>query len=189
MRRGPPAALPLLLAALAALACRGAPRGTDEARSRLQVLDEILASGNDNDPRLDNDFNALSPEAKRLFRERYRGFAPELRNHRGTIVFLLGRNLSAPEDWAFLRGVAAEPPCLSLADCARAGEGGHGMGDEVTLAYPSLVALEQARRVLEESGGKGPAAREALGVVAAAKASRVKAVARKAADIERRFAP
>jgi hypothetical protein len=49
------------------------------------------------------------------------------------------------------------------------------MGDEVTLAYPALVALKQAQR---------SAAPQARGVIAAAKASRVRAVARMAAGIE-----
>ena len=148
---------------------------------KLSELEDVLRSRNDNDPRLDRDFGALTPEDRRLFRLKYAALRPEDRNERGTIVHLLGKNLGSADDWAFLRKVAAEPPCLSLADCSKRGLRA-GPGDEVTLAYPSLVALKQAERVLEE---KGPAAREALAVVKAGKGSQVPAVVRLAERIER----
>ena len=142
-------------------------------------LDEILASRNDNDPRLDRDFLGLPDETKREFRAKYRAFARERLNERGTIVYLLGKNLTAPEDWDFFIEVAAEPPCLSLADCSkRSGEAG-ALGDEVTLAYPSLVALRQAARA-----GSGNEARKVLG---AGKASKSRAVARLAASLDAGF--
>lgn len=153
------------------------------------VLDEILRARNDNDSRLETAFNGLPPAARRALRERYRGLAPESRNERGTIVYLLGKNLSAPEDWAFLREVAGEPPCLSLADCRTAApdaDGGGESGDEVTLSYPALVALKQAERVL--SGESAPAyRREALAVIRAGKSSAAPAVAAMASRLERRF--
>src|SRR5687767_2675792 len=121
------------------------------ANRQLKILEAILRSRNDNDPLLDRAFVGLSPMAKDLFRKKYAETPPERRNERGTIVYVLGRNLRSPEDWAFLRAVAAEPPCLSLADCAaKSTSGGHELGDEVTLAYPSLVALKQAERALEK---------------------------------------
>ena len=169
----------LVAGALAALAAAAAP-ADGPARAKLRTLEEILASRNDNDPRLDRDFDGLSPEAKRLFRRRYRETAPERRNERGTIVYLLGRNLRSREDWDFIRGVALEPPCLSLADCAKApapGTDEEAAGDEVTLAYPSLVALRQARR----AGSR----KDALSVLSDAKSSRTRAVARAAASLER----
>jgi hypothetical protein len=172
-----------------------------DASAQLKTLEDILRSKNDNDPRLDRDFNALSPEAKRLFRRKYAEILPERHNERGTIVYLLGRNLDSAEDWAFLRGVVSEPPCLSLNDCSKESkpEGGHNeSGVAVTLAYPSLVALKQAERVLEEArtastGKKRPealpaaTAQEALSVIQAAKNSRVPIVARTASEIEQRF--
>ena len=171
------AALAAGVLALAALGCRRPP-------DPLRTLEAILQSRNDNDPRLDTDFNTLSVEARRLFRERYRQIAPERRNERGTIVYLLGKNLRDDEDWAFLREVVSEPPCLSLADCAKPSTGPAEMGDEVTLAYPALVALKQAQRALEQG-----ASVQARGVIADAKVSRARAVVKLAAALDRRSPP
>ena len=115
---------------------------------------------------------------KRLFRARYASLAPELLNQRGTVVFLLGRNKLDADDWAFLRAVVSEPPCLSLADCARAPRSGgsEAVGDAVTLAYPALVALTQA----EDRFGDPAAAADIRSVVDAARKSASRAVARKA---------
>ncbi|MFA6316262.1 MAG: hypothetical protein WC943_02500 [Elusimicrobiota bacterium] len=155
--------------------------------AKLRTLSEILLSRNDNDPRLDRDFNDLSPAAKELFRRMYRELPEERRNERGTIVFLLGRNLSSPEDWAFLRSVATEPPCLSMADCSKPGRAaGHG-GDEVTLAYPSLVALKSAEGAFVL--GSRAAKDEALAVILAAKSSKTPAVTRLARALEAKLAP
>lgn len=175
------------LAALALLGCRLSTQKA-EARARLDALEDILRSRNDNDPRLDREFNALSREAKSLFRRKYRELPPERRNDRGIIIHLLGRNIRAAEDWEFLREAALEPACLSLADCAKSpapSEGPHSTDDEVTLAYPSLVALEQARKALDASPGK----REALELISAAKNSQAPAVVRRAERLERTYAP
>ncbi len=152
-------------------------RGSDY--DRLTKLEVILESKNDNDPKLDSDFNDLTPGEKKLFRRRYRALRPELVNERGTIVYLLGKNIKDDADWSFLREVAAEPPCLSLADCSQRGTGPSGLGDEVTLAYPSLVALKQAQKILEKEPGSFPA----RGVVAAGLNSKTPAVERLAAKI------
>ncbi|MBI5247411.1 MAG: hypothetical protein HY923_09530 [Elusimicrobia bacterium] len=146
---------------------------------QLRELEEILASRNDNDPRLDRDFLGLSPDAKRLFRAKYRSTPRERLNERGTIVYLLGKNLTESADWAFILEVAAEPPCLSLADCSKRSAEGGALGDEVTLAYPSLVALRQAAR----AGSRN----EARTVLKAGKASKVRAVARLAASLDAGF--
>ena len=145
----------------------------------MQTLEEIFNSKNDNDPRLDSDFNDLSAQTKNLMRQKYREIPPERRNERGTIVFLLGRNLSSAQDWAFLRGVVSEPPCLSLEDCSKeipSQEDAHESGIEVTLAYPQIVSLKMAQRALSSS-----ASQEAIGVIEAAKNSKVAIVARMAA--------
>jgi hypothetical protein len=170
------------------------PGGLAEGASKLKILDEILRSKNDNDPRLDTEFKSLTPETKRLFRKRYAETPPERRNARGTIVYLLGGgNLATDEDWAFLRAVAAEPPCLSLSDCGKKPAPGgdeEAEGDEVTLAYPSLVALKQAQHALESAGAistASPARSEALSVLAAGTKSSSRAVTRLAARLEKRF--
>ena len=142
------------------------------------ILDDILRARDDNDPRLDSAFNSLPPETRLRFQRKYRALPPESRNQRGTIVYLLGKNLSSAEDWAFLREVAAEPPCLSLGDCSKASADGGDSGDGVTLAYPALVALKQAERLLSSSRT------EALSVARAGKASRVPAVAEAASRLD-----
>ncbi|TBR20217.1 hypothetical protein EPO15_13420 [bacterium] len=147
MRRG------LVLALLAFAACRATLPDT-----KLAALDAVLAAKDDNDPRLDTAFEGLSESAKRSFRARFADYPREYFNERGTIVYVLGRNMKTPADWAFFRAVVAEPPCRSLADCAKAGEAG-GPGDEVTLAYPALVALKRAQREFSTGGSMQAAAR------------------------------
>ena len=173
----------LLAGLLACLAIIGwwAAKKPPQAAAKLETLEEIFLSKNDNDPRLDRDFTDLSPQTKSLLRQKYRELPAELRNERGTIVYLLGKNLSSSEDWAFMRGVVQEPPCLSLADCSKTGLGA-ALGDEVTLAYPALVAIKQAQRALEESR----ADKEALAVIEAGKTSSMPAVARLADRIAAR---
>lgn len=185
MSRGARLAGAAVFSALALAGCV-APRAAPDARSKVAALEDILRSRNDNDPRLDRDFDGLSEEAKRLFREKYRALAPERRNERGTIVYLLGKNLRSADDWSFFRAVAAEPPCLSLSDCSTASAaavGGGESGDEVTLAYPSLVALRQAVRAAELGASRS----EARKVLEAAKTSKMRAVVRLAASLEPLF--
>ena len=176
-----------------------APAGKS-ASAKLEELETILISRNDNDPRLDLDFNGLSTDDKRLFRKKYREIAAEKRNERGTIVYLLGRNLKTREDWEFFRQVALEPPCLSLSDCSKKpapGSDEEATGDEVTLAYPSLVALRQAGNAAEraraahvsaQAATKGGAEKAALDLFAAAKESKTRAVTRLASSLEKKFA-
>lgn len=133
---------------------------------KLDLLEEILKSKNDNDPRLDQEFNTLSPEAKILFQKKYQELPKEQRNERGTIAYLLGKNLSSKQDWDFMRKVVGESPFL-------------GPADPVTLAYPSLVALKLAERALEQ----GRFIKEALSVMAAGKKSPVPIVARLAKSL------
>lgn len=168
------------LAALLAAGCTPSRPAAAEARAKLAALEDVLRARDDNDPRLDREFEGLSPEAKARFREAYAALAPERRNERGTIVYLLGRNLSAPEDWAFLAAVAGESPCLSLADCARPSAQAGGPGDEVTLAYPALVAVRQAARAARAGGSKEGTRR----VLEAARGSRSPAVTRLARGLD-----
>lgn len=170
------------------------------ASAKLAELEAILMSRNDNDPRLDLDFNGLSTQDKRLFRKKYKEIAVEKRNERGTVVYLLGKNLKTREDWEFFRRVALEPPCLSLSDCSKKpapGSDEEATGDEVTLAYPSLVALRQAgnaaeksreARVTAQDAKKGGAENAALELFAAAGKSKVRAVNRLAGSLAKKFA-
>ncbi|MFI5345282.1 MAG: hypothetical protein ACHQ51_02795 [Elusimicrobiota bacterium] len=177
------------LLALTALGWRAARRSPPAVVSdhgetgKLRTLEAILGARNDNDPRLDSDFNALTNEEKMGFRRRYGEIPPERRNERGTIVYLLGKNMTAPEDWAFIRDVAGEPPCLSLANCAHPPNGEGDPGDDVTLSYPSLVALKRAQKALEE----GTSTNEARAVVETARHSKMPAVLRLVGRIDKKF--
>lgn len=174
MRRAAAAAALLLALACRAPQPRADPCATPEALAKLAALRDILASRDDNDPRLDRDFGALASEAKCLLRREYAATAPERRNERGTIVYILGLRPAEPADWDFLAAAAAEPPCLSLSDCAKAPEGEAGPGDAVTLAYPALVAVRQAAR----AASRGASAAGARRVLDAGRASRSSAVTR-----------
>lgn len=155
---------------------------------QLALLEEILRSRNDNDPRLDTAFNDLSPQAKRLFRQKYRQLPAEGRNELGTVVYLLGRNLKTAEDWAFMLDVVTAPPCLSLANCSVEAESradNHvASGMELTLSYPAVMALKRAERILLAGGGDPD---QALQLIAAAKSSRTKTVSDLAARLEQRY--
>jgi hypothetical protein len=153
--------------------------GDDAARAALQLktLDEVLVSGNDNDPRIDTELKVLGEAAKQAFRDKYRQLPAEDRNARGTVVFLLGRNLTQPRDYQFLADVLSEHPCLSPGDCAKPmsaqGSGNplddHESGTAIALAYPQLTAI----KALEHAPKSGlPEIREAVAkAMAAAKSS------------------
>src|SRR5581483_4960726 len=96
--------------------------------------------------------------------------------------FLLGKNLRSAEDWEFLKRVVQEPPCQSMADCSKPPPAKtHGEESlEITLVYPQLVALEQARKVASSSSIFAP---DAVAVLQAAQTSRSRLVARKASEI------
>jgi hypothetical protein len=125
----------------------GVATARDHELDRLLV--DILRTKNDNDPRMDTEFKHLSPGTKALLKERYAAYPPEARNERGTIVFILGRDLpnsGTSEDFVFFDQVANEPPCLSLGDCGKvvksAPEDAHeesAIG--VTLSYPQQMLV------------------------------------------------
>lgn len=166
------------------------PRPEDFAKDRL--LSEILTARNDNDPRLDREFNALTPAMRRLFRERYAELASEKRNERGTIVYLLGRQLARTggdaDDFQFFDAVLTESPCLSMADCAHHSAGGadsHSeMGTEISLAYPQLVALVSIEHLIENGRASASSLIQARQALALAVKSPVQAVANKARAIQ-----
>ncbi|MGE5086172.1 MAG: hypothetical protein ACM3MG_07695 [Bacillota bacterium] len=127
-------------------------------KAQVQILHEILASKNDNDPRMDRDLKILTTEAKQAFRQEYKTLPTERRNDRGTVVFLIGRNIDSKEDLNFLGEVLNEPPCKSISDCSRTELGGsnrdhddHQTGMAVTLAYPQLVTIHSLKNYLKKN--------------------------------------
>lgn len=124
---------------------------TPPVRQKVEILRQILKSKNDNDPRLDTEFNHLSSESKQALEREYSKFPPEAKNERGTVVFLIGKNLATQEDFDFLTSVVKENPCLSLADCS------HKDGDlsshdnngvAVTLEYSQIVAIKALEKYM-----------------------------------------
>src|SRR5262249_40520902 len=117
--------------------------------------DQVIASKNDNDPRLEHELKNLTQSAKRLMVARYHSLAQEKLNERGTIVFLIGREIRTTEDLRFLHEVLNEPPCLSLAHCDRDNpsplnpEDQHlESANETTQLYPQIVALKELEKFL-----------------------------------------
>ncbi|OQW52797.1 MAG: hypothetical protein A4S09_08105 [Proteobacteria bacterium SG_bin7] len=125
---------------------------SNQAEIKLGILQDILNSGKDNDPRLESELKVLDSATKQAFTSLYDEWAPEGRNGRGTIIFLIGRNLNEKSDFDFLGRVLGEPQCLSLIDCNVAPEPGIDEDQgatEIALMYPQVVALESIRRVFE----------------------------------------
>lgn len=169
-----------------------APDLTEADHAKAALLDQVLVSKNDNDPRLDTELKQLSPGTKKLFQDRYRNLAPEKRNEKGTVVFLLGRNLENEGDLAFMGEVISEAPCLSLGDCANEPKGSvgsddlhHDPGSGVTLAYPQIVALKSIEAFLSRPERDAGATAAAWRSVEAAQRSRVEKVAELANEIAR----
>jgi len=121
---------------------------------KIELLKEILQSKNDNDPRLDTDLKVLSEGTKSLMREQYKQMRAESFNEKGTVVFLLGRNLNSVDDFTFLSQVLSEPPCQSMEDCTRSspptqGEAVHEESvNSVTMSYPQIVSLRAIEHFL-----------------------------------------
>ena len=125
-----------------------------ETQEKLEILDDVFQSRNDNDPRLDQDFNQLSLETKEALKQKYDSLVPEARNQKGTIIFLLGRNLSSSHDLEFLRHVLRESPCLSLDHCStpdvdQTAETSDSL--KMTLEYPQIVAIKALQSYLDQT--------------------------------------
>jgi len=125
---------------------------------KITILREIFASRNDNDPRMDSELKVLDEQTKAELRREYLGLPKEKLNERGTIVFLLGRNLTKPQDFEFMTSVISESACRSLENCARDETAGvdaehlhHESGTEITLAYPQVVVIKSTENFLRDS--------------------------------------
>lgn len=115
--------------------------------AKLKILDEIFATKNDNDGRLDTEFNDISPELREALIVSYKSMPKERLNERGTVIFLLGKKIEKESDLDFFKDVIAEAPCLSLNDCSAdntveiPGEEHLAEAQETTLVYPQLMSL------------------------------------------------
>lgn len=155
---------------------------------------EILASKNDNDPRINGELKNLSDDFHSLLYSEYQTLPAESRNERGMIVFLLTRDLRTDEDFAFLRKVYDEAPCLSLGDCnSRSQSDPHLSGiDQTTMNYPQLAELYQIEdrltrepKLLEDTNMR----ENFKATIDAALKFPVPIVQKKAAEIKAKFFP
>ena len=163
-----------------------------EDQKKLETLQEILGSKNDNDPRLDGELRHLSPELKKAFEDYYQSLAPEKRNERGTIAFLIARDWQNADDANFLRSIFREDPCLSMADCQVLSPKDPHMSfaDEVSLNYPQMATLFQLeKRLATNSGGLRDSnkLRQIRAVLDQAIKFGVPKVQKKAEEIQERF--
>lgn len=112
-------------------------------RVRFQIFLDISQSGRDNDPRIDSQLKNLSPEFKNQLKKYYDSLAPEKRNERGFMAFLIAREIKAVDDLRFLQDVLSEEPCLSMQDCKSVSDrDAHTAAvDETSLIYPQLASL------------------------------------------------
>lgn len=127
-----------------------------EAARKVTILTEILDSKNDNDPRLDREFNQLTPTSKTALSQKYEALPAEARNEKGTVVFLLGRSLSNETDLSFMKQVLNEPTCLSLDDCSKpdrnpATDPDFSNGVNITLDYPKITALKSLENYIQRN--------------------------------------
>ncbi len=161
---------------------------------KMTELDQILDSKNDNDPRLDSDFKVLDEDEKRALREKYVSYAPERFNEKGTLVFLIGRNIKTEDDVKFMDGVLKEPPCLSMQNCKVESAKAHGEAahtesiNSVTLAYPQIVTIRALESYLLASKDS-PLTPTVMSVLQGASHSRSSVVASFALDALKKISP
>lgn len=120
--------------------------------AKWMVFEEVLLGKNDNDPRINSELRELSQSTHSALYERYDSIAPENRNGRGLVVFLISRNLKSAVDIDFLKKVYQEQPCLGLDDCKNTGSADpHFSGlNQTTLNYPQLAGLYQIEQQLHD---------------------------------------
>jgi hypothetical protein len=124
---------------------------TAEAKA-WKSLEEILKSKNDNDPRIDSELKNLSLNFHKAIYEKYTQLKPEQRNERGTLVFLIARDLKDANDLDFLKNVYRETPCLNMLDCSNSTDQvqDEAGSNQTTLQYPQLAGLYQLERQLQK---------------------------------------
>ncbi len=114
-------------------------------QKKLILLNEILSSRNDNDPRLDQGLKENSFEFKLAVRNLYQNLPMEARNERGTIAYLISRDIQSEQDIQFLETIFKEEPCLSIEDCrVMSNDDPHYSGiNQVSANYPQQVVIYQ----------------------------------------------
>ncbi|MES3037043.1 MAG: hypothetical protein V4736_03975 [Bdellovibrionota bacterium] len=138
---------------------------SETEKKKWTILQEVLESRNDNDPRMD-ELKNLSPAFHNALANAYSELPMNRRNERGTIAFLMGRDMQSVQDIEFLQSVVSEPPCYSFENCDTPAATDPHLADvnEVSLNYPQLAALYQVEANLDANPEilQDPARRDAI---------------------------
>ncbi|MBC7398249.1 MAG: hypothetical protein H7333_12475 [Bdellovibrionales bacterium] len=141
---------------------RSAKKLEAKDQRKLVVLQQILSSHNDNDPRMDTELTNLNVSVKKAMVQYYAEMPAEKRNDRGTIVFLIGRELNSKADLDFMKSVLMEKPCLSLKNCDETAEAANGEDEHLeginatTANYPQLNAIRACVAQYRDVLGRKP---------------------------------
>ena len=121
------------------------PELSEKEKVAWATLDEILKTKNDNDPRMDRDLKILTPAFHSAIYSKYHLLKPEDRNERGTLVFLIARDLKSQADLDFLQSVYQEAPCTNMGDCSAptANDPQDTGAQQTSLNYPQMAGLYQ----------------------------------------------
>jgi hypothetical protein len=160
-----------------------------EDQKKLQVLQEILSSKNDNDPRVDSELKNLSPALHHSAIELYQKLPAENRNGRGFLVFLISRDLQYPEDYQFLQSIYEESPCLSLENCGQTQNADPHLSGvtNISLVYPQMVALYQIEKKLNQKMDLTSSSDQLRSIVIQAENFAAPSVQKKATEISQRL--
>lgn len=121
--------------------------------AKIQTLDEVLKSKNDNDPRMDQEFKNMSAALHEALYDKYEMMAQEDRNGRGTVAFLIAREMKSQQDADFLKKVFNESPCTSMASCNQVSQEDSHLGgiEQSSLNYPQLATLYQIESRIQQN--------------------------------------
>lgn len=114
----------------------------EKTHEKLARLEQVLSSNHDHHPELDTEFRQLTPALKTAMVNRYHSLDPSALNQRGTLVFILGREIQDSGDLQFFRQVLTENSKQP---------GAKTFSDDLSDHYPSVMAIRmQEERVKEE---------------------------------------
>lgn len=120
-------------------------------QKKWKLIEELLLSKNDNDPRVDQELLNISDELKAKIESAYQSLPMENRNGRGFLAFLISRDLKTDKDIQFLKSIFEEKACLSLSDCGSSSQEDPHLDsiNNVSLNYPQMAALYQLQKRIE----------------------------------------
>jgi hypothetical protein len=106
---------------------------------KIVVLQELMDSKNERDPRIEKDLSDLSPEVKSVVETLYTETPASQTQERGMIVLVLGRQITQKADIDFLKQVLMEKPRANGDAHAKAADA--KLSDANPVYYPQVVAM------------------------------------------------